>query len=61
MVRMESQSNLFRLRGIACEQRAAQSTDTDARLEWTELAAQWHALAHALAAGSSDEDDVGFV
>ncbi len=57
---MESQSNLSRLRAISCEQRAARCTDPDAKLEWTELAAQWHALAHALASGSSDENDVGF-
>lgn len=57
---MESQSNLCRLRAISCEQRAAKCTDPDAKFEWEELAAQWHALAHALAGGSSDENDVDF-
>ena len=57
---MESQSNLCRLRAISCEQRAAECTDPDAKLEWKELAAQWHALAHALAGGSSDENDLDF-
>jgi hypothetical protein len=57
---MESQSNLFRLRAISSEQRAAKCTDPDAKLEWTELANQWHALAGAHESKASDENDIDF-
>lgn len=57
---MESQGKLFRLRAIACEQRAATSSDADVKREWSELANQWHALASAHEASSTGESDIDF-
>ena len=56
---MRDDPSTFRLRAIACEQRAAHSEDMDSKREWSELAIEWHTLAN-IAARLSPDDDVGF-
>ena len=46
---MVDQSKLFRLRALANEQRATQTSDSLIKREWTDLAIQWHLLANIAA------------
>src|SRR5205085_942347 len=39
---MRDDSSTFRLRAIACEQRAARSEDVDSKREWSEREIEWH-------------------
>ncbi len=59
---MDRKSPAFRLRAIACEQRAAKAIDQSVKWEWSELASQWHTLARemARAEGLSGDDDIDF-
>jgi hypothetical protein len=41
----KSQSDIYRTRALACEQRAKQASDQAVRQEWEELAIEWHAMA----------------
>ena len=55
---MNSQSATYRLRAIACEQRAVKCADPESRREWSDLAVEWHTLANA--SDRSDEGDIDF-
>jgi hypothetical protein len=50
---MTEQSKAYRLRAVACEQRAATTPTPAIKQEWEELAIQWHLLANQ-AAPTSD-------
>lgn len=52
---MTSQSKLSRFKALACEQRARESTDTSIRVNWQELAMEWHAIANATARVEDDD------
>jgi hypothetical protein len=52
---MTNASSDYRLRAIASELRAKKVTDADAKLEWEELARQWHLMANLAA---SDDGDI---
>jgi hypothetical protein len=44
----------FRLRALHCERRAEAATCEAKTLEWTEIAIEWHALAHRIGKQSQD-------
>jgi hypothetical protein len=46
---MADQSNVYRLRAVACEQRSKQTADPTVKKEWDELAIEWHLLANIVA------------
>jgi hypothetical protein len=39
-------SSALRIKALACEQRARESTDPASKRDWEELAIQWHTMAH---------------
>jgi len=49
-----SRSGIFRLKALFSEQRARESNDPRSRLDWEELAIEWHAMA-SLAAPTDGE------
>lgn len=40
---------LFRMKALACEQCAGESTDPKSKQDWKELAAEWRAMANRAA------------
>jgi len=55
---MKDRSSIYRLRAIASETRARQSSDPALKKEWEDLANQWHLLAHAAAEVAGTVPDV---
>jgi hypothetical protein len=47
---ISSRADIFRLKALFSEERAQESTSHQSRLEWEELAIEWHTMAN-LAAG----------
>jgi hypothetical protein len=45
----DTQSARHRARAILCEVRSREAPDAATRLEWDEIAIEWHALANAAA------------
>jgi hypothetical protein len=41
--------DLFRLKALACEQRAGESTDPTSKQDWKTLAIEWRAMANLAA------------
>ena len=47
-------SAMYRLKALACEKAAREASDKATKLEWEELAIEWHALAHRIEQLSKD-------
>jgi hypothetical protein len=51
---MTSRSKIYRLKALACEQRARETTDSASKESWQELAIAWHMIANATAKADDD-------
>jgi hypothetical protein len=56
---MADKSQDYRLKAVACGQRAKEAPERITRQEWEELAMQWHLLAHQAAqmSGAASQND----
>jgi hypothetical protein len=52
-------SRIYRLRAVAAERRASQAIDSVVRMEWEELAIEWHFLANAIADAQGETSNIG--
>jgi hypothetical protein len=50
-----TQSEVYRLRAVTCEQRAGQVTDPALKREWEELGIEWHLLANETLMARGDD------
>jgi hypothetical protein len=41
-----SRTDMYRMKGIACEHRASDASDPTSKQDWAELAIEWHAMAY---------------
>jgi hypothetical protein len=54
----KAQSRVYRLRAVACEQRASQATDPALKRDWGELGIEWHLLANEAAQAAGDDGQI---
>jgi hypothetical protein len=53
-----SRSSIFRLKALFSEQRARDSIEPRSRLDWEELAIEWHMMANLAAVASEESDQI---
>ena len=54
---MQSRTDMYRAKALACEQRARDTSDPTLKQDWAELAIEWHTMAHFAARLNGDSED----
>ena len=50
----KNRTDTYRMKALACEQRAKDASDPTARREWEELAIEWHTMANFAARATGE-------
>jgi hypothetical protein len=49
-----NRTDMYRMKALVCEQRATESSDPTSKLDWEELAIEWHTMANFAARASGE-------